>query len=88
VPHLELEREGVSEIIGKVKALIKRALEYNKDLILDTDSLVYLFKKDFLSLVLSLLLSSTIIMSRTSLNNRQTPTTTINSRQKKEERGS
>jgi hypothetical protein len=70
VPHLESEREGVSEIIEKVKALIERALEYNKDLILNTDSLVYLFKKDFLSLVLPLLLSSTIIMSRTSLNNR------------------
>jgi hypothetical protein len=63
VPHLESEREGVSEIIGKVKALIKRALEYSKDLILDTNSLVYLFKKDFLSLVLSLLLSPTIIIS-------------------------
>jgi hypothetical protein len=79
VPHLESEREGVSKIIRKVKALIKRALEYSKDLILDTDSLVYLFRKDFLSLVLSLLLSLMIIMSRTSLNNRQTPTTTMNS---------
>jgi hypothetical protein len=79
VPHLESEREGVSEIIRKVKALIKRALEYSKDLILDTNSLVYLFRKDFLSLVLPLLLSSTVIMSQTSLNNRQTPTTTINS---------
>jgi hypothetical protein len=63
VLYLESEREGVSEIIGKVKALIERALEYNKDLILDTDSLVYLFKKDFLSLVLSPLLSSMVIMS-------------------------
>ena len=63
MPHLELEREGVSEIIGKVKALIKRALEYNKDLILDTNSLVYLFKKDFLSLILFLLLSLIVIMS-------------------------
>jgi hypothetical protein len=63
VPHLELKREGVSEIIGKVKALIKRALKYSKDLILDTNSLVYLFRKDFLSLVLPLLLSSTVIMS-------------------------
>jgi hypothetical protein len=80
VPHLELKREGVSEIIEKVKALIERALEYNKDLILDTNSLVYLFKKDFFSLVLPPLLSSTVIMSQTSLNNRQTPTTTINSR--------
>jgi hypothetical protein len=70
VPHLESEREGVLEIIRKVKALIKRALEYSKDLILNTDSLVYLFKKDFLSLVLSLLLSLIVIMSRTSLNNR------------------
>jgi hypothetical protein len=70
VPHLELEREGVSEIIGKVKALIKRALEYSKDLILDTDSLVRLFKKDFLFLVLPLLLSSTVIISQTSLNNK------------------
>jgi hypothetical protein len=63
VPHLESEREGVSEIIKKVKALIKRALEYSKDLILDINSLVYLFKKDFLSLVLPLLLSLIIIMS-------------------------
>jgi hypothetical protein len=63
VPHLESEREGVSEIIEKIKALIKRALEYSKNLILNTDSLVYLFKKDFLSLVLSPLLSSTVIMS-------------------------
>ena len=80
MPHLESEREGVSEIIGKVKALIERALEYSKDLILDINSLVYLFRKDFLSLVLSLLLSLMVIMSRTFLNNRQTPTTTINSR--------
>jgi hypothetical protein len=79
VPYLESERKEVLEIIGKVKALIERALEYNKDLILDTDSLVRLFRKDFLSLVLPLLLSLIIIMSRTSLNNRQTPTTTINS---------
>jgi hypothetical protein len=79
VPHLESEREGVLEIIGKIKALIKRALEYNKDLILDTNSLVYLFKKDFLSLVLPPLLSSTVIISQTSLNNKQTPITTINS---------
>jgi hypothetical protein len=63
VPHLESEREGVLEITGKVKALIERALEYSKDLILDTNSLVYLFKKDFLSLVLPLLLSLTVIMS-------------------------
>jgi len=63
VLYLESEREGVLEIIEKVKALIKRALEYNKDLILDTNSLVYLFRKDFLSLVLSLLLSSMVIMS-------------------------
>jgi hypothetical protein len=63
VPHLESEREGVSEITEKVKALIKRALEYSKDLILDTNSLVYLFKKDFLSLVLPPLLSLIIIMS-------------------------
>jgi superfamily II DNA helicase RecQ len=79
VPHLESEREGVSEITEKVKALIKRALEYSKDLILNTNSLIYLFKKDFLSLVLSPLLSLMVIMSRASLNNRQTPTTTINS---------
>jgi hypothetical protein len=63
VPHLELEREGVLEITEKVKALIKRALEYSKDLILNTNSLVYLFKKDFLSLVLSSLLSLIVIMS-------------------------
>ena len=61
--YLELEREGVSEITRKVKALIKRALEYSKDLILDTYSLVRLFRKDFLSLVLPLLLSSTVIIS-------------------------
>jgi hypothetical protein len=63
VLHLELKREGVLEKTKKVKALIKRALEYSKDLILNTNSLVYLFKKDFLSLVLPLLLSSTVIMS-------------------------
>jgi hypothetical protein len=63
VPHLELEREEVLETTRKVKALIKRALEYSKDLILDTDSLVYLFRKDFLSLVLPLLLSLIVIMS-------------------------
>jgi hypothetical protein len=70
VPYLESEREGVLKIIKKVKALIKRALEYSKDLILDTNSLVYLFKKDFLSLVFPPLLSLIVIMSRTSLNNR------------------
>jgi hypothetical protein len=63
VQHLESEREGVLEIIKKVKALIKRALEYSKDLILDTDSLVRLFRKDFLSLVLPPLLSLIVIMS-------------------------
>jgi hypothetical protein len=63
VPHLESEREGVSEIIGKVKALIERALEYSKDLMLDTNSLVCLFRKDFLFLVLPLLLSLMVIMS-------------------------
>jgi hypothetical protein len=63
VPHLESEREGVLEITRKVKALIKRALEYSKDLILNTNSLVHLFKKDFLSLVLSSLLSLIVIMS-------------------------
>jgi hypothetical protein len=63
VPHLELERKGVLEIIRKVKALIKRALKYSKDLILDTNSLVYLFRKDFLSLVLPLLLSLIVIIS-------------------------
>jgi hypothetical protein len=63
VPHLELEREEVLETTRKVKALIKRALEYSKDLILDINSLVYLFRKDFLSLVLSLLLSLIVIMS-------------------------
>jgi hypothetical protein len=80
MPHLESEREEVSEITGKVKALIKRALEYSKDLILDINSPVYLFKKDFLFLVLPPLLSLMVIMSRTFLNNRQTPATTINSR--------
>jgi hypothetical protein len=63
VLYLELEKGRVLEIIGKVKALIERALEYSKDLILDINSLVYLFKKDFLSLVLSLLLSLIVIMS-------------------------
>jgi hypothetical protein len=63
VPHLESERKGVSEITEKVKALIERALEYSKDLTLDTNSLICLFRKDFLSLVLSPLLSSTVIMS-------------------------
>jgi hypothetical protein len=60
--RLELEREGVLKKIGKVKTLIKRALEYSKELILDTDSLVHLLRKDFLSLVLPLLLSLTVIM--------------------------
>jgi hypothetical protein len=63
VLHLESEREEVLEIIGKVKALIKRALEYSKDLILDTNFLVYLLRKDFLSLVLPLLLSLIVIIS-------------------------
>ena len=63
MPHLESEREGVLEIIRKVKALIKRALEYSKDLILDTNSLIHLFRKDFLSLVLPPLLSLMVIMS-------------------------
>ena len=60
--RLELEREGVLKKIRKVKTLIKRALEYNKELILDTNSLVYLLRKDFLSLILSLLLSLTVII--------------------------
>jgi hypothetical protein len=77
--RLELEREGVLKKIGKVKTLIKRALEYSKELILDTDSLVCLLRKDFLSLVFPLLLSLIIIMPRTSLNNGRTPITTINS---------
>ena len=68
--RLELERERVLKKIEKVKTLIKRALEYNKELILDTNSLVHLLGKDFLSLVLSLLLSLIVIMPRTSLNNR------------------
>jgi hypothetical protein len=70
VPYLELKREEVLEKIKKVKALIKRALEYNKDLILDINSLVYLFKKDFLSLILPLLLSLMVIISRIFLNNK------------------
>jgi hypothetical protein len=65
--------------MGKVKTLIKRALEYSKELILDINSLVYLLEKDFLSLVLPLLLSLTVIIPWTSLNNGQTPMTTINS---------
>jgi hypothetical protein len=48
--------------MGKVKTLIKRALEYSKELILDINSLVYLLRKDFLFLVLSLLLSLIVIM--------------------------
>ena len=63
MPHLELERKDILEKTKKIKALIKRALEYNKDLILDTDSLVRLFRKDFLSLVLPPLLSLIVIMS-------------------------
>jgi hypothetical protein len=70
VPYLELKREEVLEKIKKVKALIKRALEYSKDLILDINSLVYLFKKDFLSLILPLLLSLIVIISRIFLNNK------------------
>ena len=66
--RLESEREGVLKKIEKVKTLIKRALEYNKELILDTNSLIYLLEKDFLSLVLSLLLSLIVIMPWTSLN--------------------
>jgi hypothetical protein len=85
--RLESEREGVLKKIEKVKTLIKRALEYSKESTLDTDSLVRLLEKDFLSLVLPPLLSLTVIMPRTSLNNRQTPITTINSQQKKEGRG-
>ena len=60
--RLELEREGVLKKIGKVKTLIKRALEYNKKLILDINSLIYLLEKDFLSLILSLLLSLIVII--------------------------
>jgi hypothetical protein len=63
VPHLELERKDILEKTKKIKALIKRALEYNKDLILNTNSLIYLFKKDFLFLVLPLLLYLIVIMS-------------------------
>jgi hypothetical protein len=77
--RLKSEREGVLKKIEKIKTLIKRALEYSKELILDTNSLIYLLGKDFLSLVLPLLLSLTVIMPRTSLNNRRTPITTINS---------
>jgi hypothetical protein len=62
MPRLELKREGVLEKIEKIKTLIKRALKYNKELILDINSLIYLLGKDFLSLVLPLLLSSTVIM--------------------------
>jgi hypothetical protein len=77
--RLELEREGVLKKIGKVKTLIERALEYSKELTLDTDSLVRLLGKDFLFLVLLPLLSLIVIMPWTSLNNRRTPATTINS---------
>jgi len=68
--RLELEREGVLKKIEKIKTLIKRALEYSKELILDINSLIYLLEKDFLSLVLPPLLSLIVIMPRTSLNNR------------------
>ena len=78
--RLELEREGVLKKIEKVKTLIERALKYSKELILDINSLICLLGKDFLSLVLPSLLSLTVIMPRTSLNNRRTPVTTINSR--------
>jgi hypothetical protein len=60
--RLELKRERVLKKIRKVKALIKRALEYNKELILDINSLIYLLEKDFFSLVFSLLLSLIVIM--------------------------
>jgi hypothetical protein len=60
--RLELKRERVLKKIRKIKALIKRALEYNKELILDINSLIYLLKKDFFSLVFSLLLSLIVIM--------------------------
>jgi hypothetical protein len=46
----------------KVKTLIERALKYSKELILDTNFLVYLLGKDFLSLVLPPLLSLIVIM--------------------------
>ena len=36
--YLESERAEVLEKTEKVKALVERALKYNKDLILDTDS--------------------------------------------------
>jgi hypothetical protein len=62
MPRLELKREGVLKKIRKVKTLIKRALKYNKKLILDINSLVYLLGKDFFFLVLSLLLSLIVIM--------------------------
>jgi hypothetical protein len=55
--RLELKREGVLKKIEKIKTL-----EYNKKLILNINSLIYLLKKDFLSLVLSLLLFLIVIM--------------------------
>ena len=60
--RLELKRERVLKKIKKVKTLIKRALEYSKESTLDTNSLVYLLGKDFLSLVLPPLLSLIVIM--------------------------
>jgi hypothetical protein len=60
--RLELEREGVLKKIRKIKTLIKRALEYSKELILDINSLVHLLEKDFFSLVLPLLLSLMVII--------------------------
>jgi hypothetical protein len=74
-----LELEGVLKKIGKVKTLIERALEYSKESTLNTNSLVRLLEKDFLSLVLPPLLFLIVIMPRTSLNNRRTLITTINS---------
>jgi hypothetical protein len=60
--YLELKKERVLKKIRKIKALIKRALEYNKKLILDINSLIYLLEKDFFSLILPLLLSLIVIM--------------------------
>jgi hypothetical protein len=57
-----VKERGSLKKIEKVKVLIKRALKYNKKLILDINFLIYLLEKDFLSLVLSLLLSLIVII--------------------------
>ena len=57
-----VKERGSLKKIKKVKTLIKRALKYNKELILDINSLIHLLRKDFLSLILFLLLSLIVII--------------------------